>query len=293
MQGPFHEGEILVQQRSGEREVAMLNGRMIDNRIPAAAKPFVAQQRLCVAATLDPEGDLWAEFLTGPAGFARCAEDLASIELRRSPSLTPVKPGDTIGLLFIELIKRRRLRVNGIVASKGDDGLTIDIEEAFPNCPKYIQRRSYDDHSGPGSDPVRREGSAIDRFVSQWVGAADSLFLATGHPDGRLDASHRGGNPGFVEVRDGALMIPDYHGNSMFNSLGNIALNPRTGLAFVDFAQNRQLNLTGYAFLHFDREPDRAGGTGRWVEFRPRKWLTSPVSPAFDWTLIENSPFNP
>ena len=55
----------------------------------------------------------------------------------------------------------------------------------------------------------------------------DVLFIATAHATRGADASHRGGNPGFIEVLDGkTVRIPDYAGNSMFNTLGNLVVNP-------------------------------------------------------------------
>ena len=60
-----------------------------------------------------------------------------------------------------------------------------------------------------------------------------------------MNASHRGGPPGFVEVVDDrTLRIPDYVGNSMLNTLGNLTVNPHAGLVVLDFGPNRTLQLT-------------------------------------------------
>jgi uncharacterized protein len=68
-----------------------------------------------------------------------------------------------------------------------------------------------------------------------------------------LTVSHRGGCPGFIRTAaDGAIVIPDYHGNSFFNTLGNLTLHPRAGLLFIDFAIGDLLLLVGAAEIVWD-----------------------------------------
>jgi predicted pyridoxine 5'-phosphate oxidase superfamily flavin-nucleotide-binding protein len=79
------------------------------------------------------------------------------------------------------------------------------------------------------------------------------FFLATADPDGWPDCSYKGGLPGFVRVVDEhTLVFPDYDGNGMFRSLGNILSNPHVGLLFVDFEKPSRLRVNGTATLHFD-----------------------------------------
>lgn len=60
------------------------------------------------------------------------------------------------------------------------------------------------------------------------------FFLATADAEGRPDCSYKGGDPGFVRVvAPDRLMFPDYDGNGMFRSLGNVAINPHVGLLFL------------------------------------------------------------
>jgi hypothetical protein len=121
------------------------------------------------------------------------------------------------------------------------------------------------------------------------------MFVASSHPDGRVDCSHRGGRPGFLKRRGHDLLIPDYAGNSMFGTLGNFALNPQGGLSLVDFGNNRQLQLTGNVTLLFDA-PDPAddtGGTGRWWTFTPTEWVVMPLPSGLGWTFVDNSASNP
>jgi len=79
------------------------------------------------------------------------------------------------------------------------------------------------------------------------------FFLATADAEGRPDCSYKGGAPGFIRVAAPAeLVFPDYDGNGMFKSLGNIAANPNVGLLFVDFFKPKRLRVNGTATVHRD-----------------------------------------
>src|SRR2546421_29416 len=74
------------------------------------------------------------------------------------------------------------------------------------------------------------------------------FFLATADAQGQPDVSYKGGVPGFVRlVDDRTLAFPDYDGNGMFKSLGNILANPRVGLLFVDFEEPNRMRVSGTA----------------------------------------------
>jgi predicted pyridoxine 5'-phosphate oxidase superfamily flavin-nucleotide-binding protein len=79
------------------------------------------------------------------------------------------------------------------------------------------------------------------------------FFLATADADARPDCSYKGGMPGFVRVVDDrTLVFPDYNGNGMFRSLGNIVANPNVGLLFIDFEHPQRLRINGTATLYDD-----------------------------------------
>lgn len=96
--------------------------------------------------------------------------------------------------------------------------------------------------------------------------------------------------------RSGQLLhIPDYNGNSMFNTLGNLEVESRFGLVIPDFGGTRQLQLTGHAQVRFDVVEDiaRTGGTGRWIEFTVQAWRIAPLNLPLPWRFVEASRFNP
>lgn len=304
MKDPFHPGERAIQEQTGERDIALMNGRLIADRIPAAARLFVTQQRYGVLGWSAPDDGPWATLLGGPPGFARTDEDDRTLYLQlidrtgmlsRLPPFAEMRQGDHLGILFIELATRRRLRINGRCGRRTDAELAVMVDHAYPLCPKYIQRRQL---AARGPSPATadiREGSALDNDLVTWITGADTFFVASAHPDGPTDVSHRGGRPGFVRHQDGALRIPDYPGNGMFNTFGNFVLNPRAGLSFIDFGTNRQLQLTGDVHLDFaaGAPATETGGTGRWWTFTPRRWIVSPLNEMLAWTFVDASPFNP
>jgi len=305
MSDPFHSGERQVQEKTGERGKAILNGRLIASAIPQGARTFLTRQIYCVLGWASANGDIWASFLTAREGFASTDAAGAALALDFSlasglaravvPPLSEIRADDHLGILFIELATRRRLRVNGRVTDLAPSGLRLSVSEAFPNCPKYIQRREAGLHLASHDAGTLHEGERLNDALERWIMGADTFFVASAHPDGPVDCSHRGGNPGFINVEGGTLRVPDYPGNSMFGTLGNFAVNPRAGLVFVDFQNNRQLQLTGDVRLHFDAGDGagETGGTGRWWEFSPRRWIVSALSPSFTWELLDSSPFNP
>src|SRR5262249_20650024 len=142
----------------------------------------------------------------------------------------PVK----LGLLALDAMSRSRIRVNG-TARLTDAGIELQIAETFGNCPKYIQRRMPVELLNDGDRGVEvTTGAALDDAQRSLVAAADTFYVATANAERGADTSHRGGRPGFVEVNDDGTRLtwPDYQGNNMFMTLGNIAADPAAGLLF-------------------------------------------------------------
>jgi predicted pyridoxine 5'-phosphate oxidase superfamily flavin-nucleotide-binding protein len=153
-----------------------------------------------------------------------------------------------LALLVLDPRTRQRVRFNGR-GLLSPEGLFLLADEVYGNCPKYIQmRRLVGDRAAEAQEA--RRSSSLDARQRAIVEGADTFFIATWHPGGGPDASHRGGQPGFVSVvDDGTLLFADYPGNNMFNTLGNLAGHPQAGLLFVDFEGGDLLQLTGRAEL--------------------------------------------
>src|SRR5437588_6069323 len=86
-----------------------------------------------------------------------------------------------------------------------------------------------------------------------FIESAIYFFIATADAQGRPDCSFKGGMPGFVRVTGPSeLAFPDYDGNGMFKSLGNLTVNPNVGLLFIDMQKPRRLRINGTATVSRD-----------------------------------------
>jgi uncharacterized protein len=296
----FHEGEIEVQRRLEVRDDADRVGRIVATQIPDTLRPLLARQRMAVAATLDARDRPWASLLTGPEGFIEAVDEQLlrlDVQLRPDdPLVVNLKVRRELGLLVLDPRTRQRFRLNGR-GLLSPDGLFLLADEVYGNCPKYIQKRRIVEPAEPEAvdrsgdvlqgenRPVKRS-SALDADQRTLIERADTFFLATWHPRGGVDASHRGGRPGFVRVMDErTLEFPDYPGNNMFNSLGNIAGHPRAGLLFIEFETGDLLQVTGRARILW--EPDTA------VRVEVEEVIDTPRGSAMCLELVEPSPANP
>ena len=301
---PFHDGEIAVQERAGERDLARRHGAAISSRIVPGALSFLARQCLLALSAAGDDGHLWTSVWCGEPGFVQSADGqrvsiLPSL-LAASPD-DPVLPrlviGRDLGILAIEFASRRRLRINGTVDAISADQIGVFVRESVPNCPKYIQRRQPHDVSMAPSTPRPSEwGRTVDEERRALIERADTAFVGSLHPARGVDASHRGGAPGFIQVVDATtLRVPDYPGNSMFMTLGNYAIDSRASLAALDFERGQVVSFSGSARLHFEVENPQhpTGGTGRYWDFVVREWVQFELPCALRWELLDASPFNP
>jgi uncharacterized protein len=86
-----------------------------------------------------------------------------------------------------------------------------------------------------------------------FIESMDMLFLATADEQGHPQCSYKGGDPGFVRVvGERQLAIPNYDGNGMYLSWGNVGVNPHVGLLFIDFTAQRRMRVNGSASINPD-----------------------------------------
>jgi predicted pyridoxine 5'-phosphate oxidase superfamily flavin-nucleotide-binding protein len=270
----FHPGELAVQERAGlRREASRLEGMLDPARISDGAAGFLAAQPFAVLVAADAEDRLWASPLAGPAGFLSGQGETLQVDTRPDAAdpLGDLTPDQPAAVLAIDLTRRRRFRVNGRLSAVTGDGLTIRAEEAYGNCPSYIEPRRV---AGlrwevAGSTPALDADGALTPEAARIVGRADALFLGTRHPERGADASHKGGEPGFVRIDADGLHWPDYPGNNMFNSAGNLSVDPTAAVLVLDFASGTAVQLTGTAEFDWSAPGDGDTTTGRWTRFHP------------------------
>ena len=269
----FHDGELLIQRRAGvAHEVRRLEPMLELPDLSGGAERFLADRTFAALTGRGPDGRLWTSPLRGPAGFLRGAS--RSLRIGTVPNgsdpLNGIEVGEPVGLVAIEFAARRRVRVNGRLTGAGPDWLEIEVDQAFGNCPQYITRRTLvpSEQGGSGETLVDPDGTLVDADRTL-IGAADTFFLGTAHPTRGADASHRGGPTGFVRTDGGVLWWPDLPGNNMFNSLGNLAVDPAAALLFIDWTDGSVLALSGTATVEWADPRTRLSDdeTGRRVRF--------------------------
>lgn len=263
----FHDGERAVQARAGVSDEWLKGAeRFVRAEMPQQHRNFFENLQMLILGLLDSNGRPWCVPALGPRGFL-VSPTPETLEIQREPVLScelglDRSPGASIGMLGIDLTSRRRNRLNGRIQHASPGEMTIMVDQSYGNCPQYIQTR----HLPQGQDgPVavgRRRGSLTDPEVRRIIEAADTFFIASraagslkGGSAG-VDASHRGGQPGFININgDGTLSFPDFSGNRFFNTLGNIESDGRVGLFVPDFETGEAIVLTGRGSIDWD--PDR------------------------------------
>jgi len=278
---PWHRGEVAIQRSIGvEAKMETLGRRIIRDFLLDQHREFFPQLPFLVVGSVDPAGAPWATIVAGQPGFIS-SPDIHRLAIRAvrqpsDPADAGMEDGDPVGLLGIELHTRRRNRMNGTVRRTAE-GFDVVVGQSYGNCPQYIQLRDFaviGDPAAPYAGEVETF-EALDADARRVIEAADAFFVASySEENGRqVDVSHRGGKPGFVRIGDdGVLTIPDFAGNLFFNTLGNISLNGKAGLVFVDFATGELLQLTGAAEVILD-SPEIAAfqGAERLWRLRPTK----------------------
>lgn len=300
---PWHRGERAIHERMGNAaQMESFGRRVIRDHMPDQHRQFYNQLPFMVLGAVDAQGRPWATLLEGQPGFMHSPEprqlEIAALPGEGDPLRAALVDGAAVGMLGIELHTRRRNRLNGRI-QRQESGFSVQVGHSFGNCPQYIQKRGFKFERMPGASYGGQVESmtALDDAALATIAAADTFFVASQfpgdaeQPEPAVDVSHRGGKPGFVKVVGDLLHIPDFAGNMHFNTFGNLLVNPRAGLVFVDFSSGDLLQLSGTAELIFDG-PEIAAfqGAERLWTFRVEQIVRRRNALALRWSLDEISP---
>ncbi|UVM38832.1 pyridoxamine 5'-phosphate oxidase family protein [Pseudomonas sp. B21-017] len=295
---PWHAGEKQLQVHVGVAErMDALGRRVIRREMPDQHRTFYQQLPFMLYGAVDADGNPWASILEGAPGFAKSPEpgllEIGSLPGRDDPA--QLQDGAAIGLLGIELHTRRRNRLNGRVGAVTASGFEVTVEQSFGNCPQYIQLRQF--RSVPLADPATRVAqhlNELDDAAKAMIASADTFFVASYvDVDGQrsVDVSHRGGQAGFVQIEGNRLTIPDFAGNLFFNTLGNLLINPRAGLLFIDFDSGDLLHLSGRTQVILEGPQIEAfQGAERLWTFEVEHAVRRPAALALRWRFDGVSP---
>ncbi len=304
-ESPFHDGEQRVQQRVGVRDRVEHMGRNIMRDFMSDEhREFFGDLPFLLVGSADAGAALWASLLIGEPGFVRASTPRSLLvqaePLPGDPVAGNLLAGAPLGLLGIELTTRRRNRANGRILRVTDGVFEFSVEQSFGNCKQYIQSRAGTFAAPEARTPPSAEAAVLSADAQQLLARADTAFIATGSRDAQrggaegIDVSHRGGRPGFIRSQtiDGAttLLLPDFYGNFMFNTFGNLEVNPRAGFLVLDFESGAVLSVTGTARVIWDGPlVESFEGAQRLLEIRVDSgWLWHGV--LLGWTEAQLSP---
>ncbi|MES2026369.1 MAG: pyridoxamine 5'-phosphate oxidase family protein [Pseudomonadota bacterium] len=289
----FHTGELQAHVLAGTGTP----GAAIRDYMPEQHRQFFALLRFMFLATTDVDGWPVASVVTGPQGFLS-TPDQSHLQITASAhwqntSRPLFVPDKKIGMLGIDFSTRRRNRANGIIKATDHAGMSIAVDQSFGNCPKYIQSRDVHDAANVPSSLIAQDFTELNDDARRIISKADTFFVATTSAQdevnaGGTDISHRGGMPGFIRIDGNTLTIPDFMGNRYFNTLGNMLVEPRAALLFVDFTTGDLLHLQGTTeILWQSDETARLTGAERLWRFHiTRGWKKESAIP-LRWTLRE------
>lgn len=274
----WHEGEIAMAK-------AMRVPDMDNPTVPALSPQLANHARiapLIAIGTLDKQGRPWTTLWGGEKGISQpIAQGILGIRSQVVRQHDPVveelvgKEGDgtvvreegvgrMVSGLTIDLETRKRTKlygrmVAGALSMREDEAtetqqhvaevqLVLKIEQSLGNCPKYLNKKHVElAESNPGlvSDSPQLPQRALDLLSK-----ADLFFLSSANHDQDMDTNHRGGPAGFVRIisndpSGAVLCYPEYSGNRLYQTLGNLKVNPVVGICVPDFDTRDMLYLTG------------------------------------------------
>ncbi|MBB4845599.1 putative pyridoxine 5'-phosphate oxidase superfamily flavin-nucleotide-binding protein [Paucibacter oligotrophus] len=267
---PIHAGERRMHQQLGLEEfMAQRAPLMIRREMPEQHRAFFELLPWLLIGGLDAQAQPWASLLAGPPGFAHSPSpdclQLDAEPLVGDPLAASWQLGAPIGLLGLQAHTKRRNRLNGRLLAAEAGRLSIGVSQSFGNCPKYIHPREafFAPAQEARNAPPIKLGPALNERARQIIRSADTFFIASASAQAGdvaapasegVDVSHRAGPPGFVRLSQDAqgachLDVPDYPGNQLFNTLGNVLVQERVGLLFIEFHSGSLLWLSGLAFV--------------------------------------------
>jgi uncharacterized protein len=290
MNNGMHGGEYAIHKLLAVPEDVTRSMPWSLDHLESAERQFFSSLSFFAIGTLDADRRPWASILVGEKpGFVASPSETSLTVDSEIPEFDPLSANLEDGhrendhMLFaglgIDMAQRWRSKVSGVIARNPEKAaepartpLRLWVTESLGNCPKYINARviSYRrripllSHRRLAGDSVTLDPASRDHVLR-----SDVMFIATRHlrapgtaggdPVSSMDLNHRGGQAGFVRCNDDGtdLYFPDYSGNRIYSTLGNILTDRAAGIAFPSFLNGDILHVTGIADVLSGREADR------------------------------------
>ncbi|KAJ5105653.1 Riboflavin synthase-like beta-barrel [Penicillium alfredii] len=266
----------------GEKEIQrLLRTPPTDNPTISYLSPraefFLKTSLLLAPGRLDSQGRPWSTLWGGSEGFAKPIADslvrlqtqvdrhydsvvqalLGSVANHDAPQTQSQETGKMVSGLAVDLENRRRVKLFGRMATGSLSGrdlgkkaqLVIKIEEILGTCPKYLNKKHI-----VLAVPMPRlvaDSPQLSPAAVELLSRADTIFVSSSKGASTMDTNIRGGPPGFVRVAsndadDVVILYPEYSGNRLYQTLGNVQTTPRAGYVVPDFTTGNVLYATGH-----------------------------------------------
>ena len=290
MSNEMHRGELAIHHLMDVPEGVTRSMPWSRNRLDAGQQQFFLNISIFAIGTLDAQGRPWASILTGlPPGFITSPSKTSLIVNTEISPYDPLLDNLYNGFIHngkhlfaglgLELSERWRSKVSGTIEGSQNrlldsprPPLRISVTESQGNCPKYINARMVSFYQR--TPKLRKRCLAADRVSidhssREHIRNCDAIFIATRHlgtqggsigdAESSMDVNHRGGNPGFVRCSDdgSALYLPEYSGNRIYSTLGNIQTDHVAGIVFPSFLSGDVLYVTGTADIVTGAEAEK------------------------------------
>lgn len=235
------------------------------------AGSLVHRAPLLALGCLDKDMRPWTTLWGGEPGFARpVGTEALAVRVQVGGGHDPVlrallgdsgvnevvqhqEKGPICAGLAIDLNKRNRVKLfgrlkGGGTTDEGVGGFLFEIEGSLGNCPKYINKKTIEPCK---ADPkLVSDSPKLSLEALKLLKEADTFFMSTSNGQNDMDTNIRGGLPGFLRIisneSSGAVLIyPEYSGNRLYQTLGNLQTTPFAGLTVPDFNTGDVLFLTG------------------------------------------------
>ena len=275
---PWHDGEIRMHKKMGLLE----HDNPVASSLTQKAAYSIQSAPLLAVGAIDGEGRPWTTVWGGGPGLGQplggsmvgvktpvdalhdpVVQLLSSPRAGETGTAGPQSnAGKLMGGLIINLDTRKRDKlagkmVAGAIATLEDDAngeaqaqaqYVFLIEESIGNCPKYLNRK--DIRPAATHAKVLSDSPQLSKDAIEVIAKTDLFFVSSTQDYKDMDTNHRGGPIGFVRVtedQEGSSVIvwPEYSGNRLYQTLGNLEITPLAGLVFPDFETGDVLYVTG------------------------------------------------
>lgn len=275
---PWHEGELAMAKAM---HVPSMDNPTFPDLSPQLANHAQIAPLIAIG-TLDKQGRPWTTLWGGEKGISQpVAQGILGIRSQVVRQYDPVveelvgKEGDgtvvraeglgrMVSGLTIDLETRKRTKfygrmIAGALSMREDEAtdsqqhiaevqLVLKIEQSLGNCPKYLNKKHIE--LAESSPELVSDSPHLPQPALDLLSKADLFFLSSANNDQDMDTNHRGGPAGFVRVvsndsTGAVLCYPEYSGNRLYQTLGNLKVNPVVGICVPDFFTGDMLYLTG------------------------------------------------